>query len=279
MSQDDIGNQSTASNTLTIQPGSGDRTPPTILSTPVMTPSQTSAVISWPTNESSTSVVEYGTTGSLGQTQGVDGLATDHSVTLVGLNFSTKYYIKVKSVDATGNSTEGTLQNFTTLPTTADTTAPTITLAPIASADDHNATITWSTNEPSSSFIEYGETGDYGKMEGSDQLDQSHSYTISNLTPSTPYHYRIKSTDSSGNQLVWNDLTFSTLADQHPVDTTPPTITSTPTVVSTDVSAAISWDTNENSDSYVEIGATTDQYSHVEGSDTLTSQHSIQSPI
>jgi phosphodiesterase/alkaline phosphatase D-like protein len=164
--------------------------------------------------------------------------------------------------------------NFTTLPTTADTTAPTLTAGPSSSVDDHNATISWSTNESSDSFVEYGATNSYGKMEGSDQLTTSHSYTLQNLTPGTSYHFRIKSKDSSGNPLVGGDLTFTTLADQHPVDTTPPTITSTPTVVATDTSATISWNTNENSDSYVEIGTEADKYGHVEGADGSISAHS-----
>ena len=80
-----------------------DTTPPTITGV-AATGAGTTATVSWTTDESSTSSVAYGTSaGSLGST--VTGFGgTSHSVTLTGLAPNTRYYYRVTSADAAGNS-------------------------------------------------------------------------------------------------------------------------------------------------------------------------------
>jgi hypothetical protein len=108
-----------------------------------------------------------------------------------------------------------------------DTTAPTVTNRTATNLTRNSATITWTTNEPADSQVEYGPTKRYGVTTTLDSnLVLSHSVPISGLNPSTLYHYRVRSRDAAGNLTVSADSTFTTGSV---ADTTPP---STPTNLS-----------------------------------------------
>ncbi|MCP3978265.1 MAG: S8 family serine peptidase [bacterium] len=62
-----------------------------------------SAVVTWSSDEGSTSVVHYGTFVPPDQQAGAAGLTTVHSVTLNGLDSCTSYRFSIESVDAVGN--------------------------------------------------------------------------------------------------------------------------------------------------------------------------------
>ena len=63
-----------------------------------------SAIISWETDENSTSYVDYGTTVGLGLSAGDNNLVGSHTVSLTNLNDNTIYYFQVRSADALNNS-------------------------------------------------------------------------------------------------------------------------------------------------------------------------------
>ena len=72
--------------------------------------------------------------------------------------------------------------------------------------------ISWQTDEPATSVIEYGLTGSYGttnRLAGA--LSTTHTMTLSSLTPGLKYHFRLRSADSVSNETVTADLTFDTL--------------------------------------------------------------------
>jgi hypothetical protein len=101
--------------------GFGDTTRPKITNVSAVNQNDTSATITWNTDESSNTSVNYGTTLSLGTSSGVDDLATFHSRALYGLSASTTYFYNVTSCDSAGNcNTTGNSSqlpfNFTTLP-------------------------------------------------------------------------------------------------------------------------------------------------------------------
>jgi hypothetical protein len=75
------------------------------------------------------------------------------------------------------------------------------------------ATITWITDEPSISWVVYGTTTAYGLEVKTTSYIASHSSILPNLTPSTGYHYSVKSKDSTGNIGSYTDKTFTTLAE------------------------------------------------------------------
>jgi len=90
-----------------------------------------------------------------------------------------------------------------------DTTPPSIEEIEV-SVKDTKATISWKTSEPSISWIVYGTTTDYDKEEKVLSFATSHSITLKNLSPSTTYHYQIRSKDKAGNIGYFTDKTFTT---------------------------------------------------------------------
>jgi hypothetical protein len=81
-----------------------DTIPPAITGL-TATPASYAATVSWTTNESATTRVDYGTSPTLlNQNSVVAGLSLSHSVALSGLSPSTTYYYRVTSADALNNS-------------------------------------------------------------------------------------------------------------------------------------------------------------------------------
>ena len=75
------------------------------------------------------------------------------------------------------------------------------------------ATITWVTDKPSTTQVEYGTTTGYGsKTTLVTSLTTGHSVTIRGLLSSTTYHYRVYSTDIGGDTAISDDYTFRTLS-------------------------------------------------------------------
>lgn len=82
-----------------------------------------------------------------------------------------------------------------------DTTPPVISEVKADSNSDISATITWLTDQPATSQVEYGETRDFGLTAiSNDQLTTSHKVRLTGLEPNTTYYLKVKSTDECGNQ-------------------------------------------------------------------------------
>ena len=101
-------------------------------------------------------------------------------------------------------------------PPSADTTPPVIKSVSASSETETSAVITWVTNEPGSSQVEYGKTTEYGLTATSDELTTAHSITLSGLEPNAVYHYRVKSKDKAGNEASSTDNTLFTLQEKSP---------------------------------------------------------------
>jgi phosphodiesterase/alkaline phosphatase D-like protein len=134
-----------------------------------------------------------------------------------------------------------------------DTTGPAFTNIG-AAVTSTAAMVTWTTNEPADSRVEYGLTTSYGSMSPlSSTLTTSHSIGLSGLTASTLYHYRVLSRDALGNPSASADMTFTTA----PPDLTPPVVSNILTSLVTSSSARVSWTTDEIADTQVDYGLTT----------------------
>ena len=120
-----------------------------------------------------------------------------------------------------------------------DTTAPTISARTATNITSNSATVTWTTNEPATSQVDYGLTTSYGSTTTLDPtLVTAHSVLLTGLAPSTTYNYRVRSVDAAGNQAVSTNSTFRTAA----VDTIAPTVQSINRVGATPTNAAsVSW--------------------------------------
>ncbi len=182
---------------------------PTITSVATSAITGNSATVTWTTNETSTSQVEYGLTTTYGsQTTLAATLVTSHTQALSGLSGATTYHYRVYSRDAAGNLATSADATFST---TADTVAPVISAVTTGNVDGTTAVINWTTDEASDSQVEYGLTSAYGSQT---TLDTSrvttHQVTVSGLTLSTLYHYRTRSADATGNTVLSADATFTT---------------------------------------------------------------------
>jgi hypothetical protein len=103
-----------------------DATPPVISGTTATSITGSGATITWTTDESATTQVNYGATNGYGSSSPlVSTLTTSHTVTLSGLTASTLYHYRARSKDAAGNERVGSDLTFTTTSAPADTTPPT----------------------------------------------------------------------------------------------------------------------------------------------------------
>lgn len=100
------------------------------------------------------------------------------------------------------------------------------------SVNDVSAIITWTTSINSTGEVVYGTTSGYGSTKSDTTSTTSHTVTLTGLSASTTYHFRIYSTDTTGNTAQITDNTFTTSAEGQ-VETVTRTITSTTTTVTT----------------------------------------------
>ena len=257
----------------TASPPSADTTAPVITNLSASSVTAASAVVTWSTDELATSQIEYGTTASYGSTTTLDEeLVTNHSVSLTGLEGDTTYRFRVKSEDVAENEAVSTDETFTTS-AEADTTPPVISGVDASGVTDSGVTVTWSTDEPATSQVEYGQSGAYGSVSTLDPAAvTSHSVTLSDLSPGVEYHYRVKSKDEAGNEAVATDEAFTTSAE---ADTTPAVISGAAVSNVTDAGATVTWTTDEPATSQVEYG-TTASYGSTTSLDTnLVTSHTV----
>lgn len=148
--------------------------------------------------------------------------------------------------DSAGNSATSASITVTVNNVVADTTPPTISSVLVSSIAYNSAVVTWTTNEPATSQVEYGTSTTYGSQTTLDiSLVNSHSISLTSLSASTTYHYRVKSKDSSSNERISSDYVFITLAITPTTDTTPPSIPTNLTAVAVSSSQInLSWTTS-----------------------------------
>ena len=152
-----------------------------------------------------------------------------------------------------------------------DTTPPSITLAQAATTLNA-ATVTWHTNEPANSTVEYGSTTAYGTTTPLDSaLVLDHTVQINGLAAGMTYHYRIRTQDQAGNLALSPGLTMTTT----PPDTAPPSFSGMQATLVTGTSAQITWTTSEAADSQLEYGLTTSYGTQTPLVTTLTTSHSL----
>ena len=259
-----------------------DTTPPVITFDPStdVTVTDSTATITWTTDEVATSRVDYGTDTSYGSYEENANYNIDHSITLSNLTPSTTYHFKITSVDGSisANSVETEDYIFTTL-ASSDSAPPVISAVSTNSASYNSIAITWTTDENANSLVDFGTDTNYGSTQGnSSDSTTSHSVTLVGLAPETTYYYRVKSMDISGNTAVDDNSSagwiFTTTSAPDPGDTTAPVISNVSSSSITSTGAIISWTTDENSDSTVGFSLDT-SFDQEQGSTAATASHSV----
>jgi chitodextrinase len=97
-----------------------------------------------------------------------------------------------------------------------DSTPPVISGVSSSDLTTSGVKITWATDEPSTSHVDYGKTAAYGSQTTSPALVTSHSVTLTGLEAGTTYHFRVKSTDGADNTALSGDKTFTTATASAP---------------------------------------------------------------
>lgn len=185
-------------------PGSfvpADVTPPAI-SALGANPGTTSATITWSTDEPATARVDYGLSPSALSLQvSRASLATNHSLTLTGLQVGAVYYYRVTSADAAGNSSVAPAagnppNSFTTI----DPNPPVISAVAVAAELGGVSRVTWTTNKLATSRVDYGTSAASLNLNVSaSTLTAAHALSLTGLSAGTTYFYRVTSVDSLGN--------------------------------------------------------------------------------
>lgn len=186
--------------------------PPATISNILIDPSTLSAVFTFTTDEGTQARVRYGTVaGTYPNATTLDAPGTtSHTHTLLSLNHSTTYFYEIEATDSGANVSLKT-GSFST---DADP-------LPIISNVNHSGltrsavTITWNTDEPCTSQVQYGTTsGSWPNATSEDlTLKTSHSVTITGLSTFTTYYYRVRVKDSVGQVVYSGQGSFTTIGN------------------------------------------------------------------
>lgn len=123
-----------------------------------------------------------------------------------------------------------------------DVDAPSLSDLVVSDITSSSVKVTWTTNESSTSSIDYGTTTSYGSTKSDTSLTTSHSINIDGLSTNTTYYYNVKSTDGSGNIGESGNNAFSTAKEGTTGTTiigTTKTVTKTETKIIKDVSGPL----------------------------------------
>jgi len=270
-----------------------DTHPPVIIEYPVKHVNHQQAIIAWRTDESASSVIEYGLDPTqLTAIESHVALTRPHNMTLTGLASGTTHYFRILSTDAVGNTSTSRVWSFTTDPA-PNSKKPVVTRTPQAvySGDD-TLTILWETDEPTDTVLEYTPAGQAPIRRSKETKENKHQITLKGLTPGTAYDIAVAATDVDGNTTLANlsdsrirlafigdaglfipQTTANTLVDP---DITAPLITVDPTIIgSSNTSATIQWTTDEFSDSLVRYGLTSEALTLQAGNIIDADQHTV----
>lgn len=154
-----------------------------------------------------------------------------------------------------------------------DTTPPVISVVNISDITQTGAIITWKTDEPATSQVMLCEQ-EIGCIptELDENLVTDHSVSVSNLQPNTTYHISAISKDTDKNEAI-AEKDFTTLAQ---AAATALAISDIQVSSITDMSATISWVTDEAATSQVEYGITDAYGSTTPLDESLTTSHNTK---
>jgi phosphodiesterase/alkaline phosphatase D-like protein len=176
-----------------------------------------SITISWDTNVDTETLINWGKTTSYGEKRGVSGLSKVHEIKVDGLEDNQEYHYQILAKDEAGNEVA---DEDKVIRTPLDKEGPKIEnvkldVLPMGEADaTGQVIISWTTNKPATTMVEYDEGvigGKYSLSTVEDKsLNTSHTVIVKELKPATSYHYRIISKDKRENVTVSQDFTFVT---------------------------------------------------------------------
>ncbi|MGB8707345.1 MAG: redoxin domain-containing protein [Dehalococcoidia bacterium] len=172
---------------------------------------ESSVIITWQTNEPATSEVTICNSDNCTSAKPDESLVTNHSATLTDINPNIRYQITVMSRDKRGN--EARLAIELIAPPKVYTTPLAISGIKIVHIADSSIVLGWQTNRPATSQVEYGENDTNSLSTPLDkELTTNHRISLTELRPSTTYHFKVKSEDVGKIGATSETQTFLTLS-------------------------------------------------------------------
>jgi hypothetical protein len=138
------------------------------------------------------------------------------SVTRSGLSLTigVTYYFTVKAENGVSLQSNPTSSDGRVVLLGLDGEPPVISNVKAINIMKTGATITWDTDEPATSRVEYGATASYGNSTVEDgNFMTGHSVNLTDLVPGIEYHYRVVSKDSLDNEKISVEYKFTTLGE------------------------------------------------------------------
>lgn len=215
--------------------------------------------------------IYYGTT-SKNYTSSTD-VGNVTSSTVSGLLSGSTYYFEIAAYDSSKKELGYSNEVSTEIgPAITSSSQPSVLTST-------SAAISWTTDVPSTSQVEYGtQSGSYPSSSGDTILTTTHSVQLSGLTPNTSYYYREMST-ANGFTTTSAESKFTTLADSTTTAPPPATsidITNVAATLINKTKVSISWTTNVPADSQVLYGTVPNSYSSSTSvSTTPVTSHSV----
>jgi len=238
-----------------------DLTPPAIIDPRVYQVSNGIVEVRFSTNEKTKGSVGYYTEDPDSEVQWVHDFTFGkvHNIRFAAEQGTTLF--SVVATDEAGNVSIGSEMSVFN-----DSVPPTISNVQIAALSSTAATITWTTDEASTSKVKFGTSAS--------ALDQTasapgnglaHSVQLA-LAANTTYYFKVESQDAGGNTAVSTARSFST-------DLNAPVISNVATSQLGTNSVTIAWTTNEVADSKVTYGTACSALTSNSADATLTTSH------
>jgi hypothetical protein len=168
-----------------------------------------SATISWSTDRTSDTKVEYGKSSGtyFDEEPSNSDQLTEHTIKLSNLSPGTTYHFKAKWTDEDGNTGISAEKSFKTEP------APTITDPKTKTVSLNSAILEFTTKGASKAKIYYGLSSSFGNVKEVSVSTAESTYTtaLDDLVDGTKYFYKINTVDTEGEEYEGNTLTFETL--------------------------------------------------------------------
>jgi len=184
-----------------------DTTPPVISDILVSDITETAARVTFTTDESADTKVEYGITTALGEEVTDVTYVTSHDTLLVSLQPETDYFFQVTACNIDGYCTTSVQDTFSTL----DLSAPIITQNEVTDLSDTTAEITIGTDELADATLNYGVvSGSPDEQLSFDTFALSHIFDVIGLEDYTTYYYTVTVCDEDDNCDASSEEEFTT---------------------------------------------------------------------
>lgn len=217
--------------------------PSSLSSVKVTSKALNQATISWITGENTTSIVEYGLTTLYGETKKSNAKTKEHEITIPDLQSGKTYHFRVKGEDGNGNLFASNDNTF------EPKSPPKISDFKIDQITEHEARVTFITNVPTDTLVEYidSEKTENSGVQGKADFSTKHELILKNLASGREFGVKLKVRDEEGNETEEIFQKFETSEDKNA-----PKIeqvrTDSALTQSEKVQSIISWKTDENAD-------------------------------